>query len=83
MKNRASKKQDIESQLESIRQVVSSVETELIMDKICDLGESYVSWYTSYLVASYGHITPQDIVNKYGASALLQYIDMKLEGGYE
>ncbi|MCZ4311647.1 hypothetical protein AB6D20_001515 [Vibrio splendidus] len=83
MRSNASKKQGIESQLESIRQVVSSVETELIMDKICDLGESYVSWYTSYLVASYGHITPQDIVNKYGASALLQYIDMKLEGGYE
>ena len=83
MRSNASKKQGIESQLESIRQVVSSVETELIMDKICDLGESYVSWYTSYLVASYGHITPQDIVNKYGAPALLQYIDMKLEGGYE
>ncbi|WP_409438299.1 hypothetical protein [Vibrio sp. BS-M-Sm-2] len=53
------------------------------MDRLCHLGEDYVSWYTSYLVASYGHITPQDIINKYGASALLQYIDMKLEGGYE
>ncbi|CAH8239932.1 hypothetical protein VAEU17_940001 [Vibrio aestuarianus] len=53
------------------------------MDRLCDLGDSHISWYTSYLVASYGHITPQEIVNKYGASALLQYIDMKLEGGYE
>ncbi|RPF00048.1 hypothetical protein EDB14_3986 [Vibrio crassostreae] len=83
MRNSASPKQSIESQLEEVRQIVSSVEAELIMDRVCDLGESYASWYTSYLVAGYGHITPQDIVNKYGASALLQYIDMKLEGGYE
>ncbi|WP_394142505.1 hypothetical protein [Vibrio chagasii] len=69
--------------MENIREVVASVDTELIMDSLCHLGEDYVSWYTSYLVASYGHITPQDIINKYGASALLQYIDMKLEGGYE
>ncbi|MEZ9632997.1 hypothetical protein AB4370_07865 [Vibrio cyclitrophicus] len=75
--------QNIGSPLENIREVVSSVDTELIMDRLCHLGEGYVSWYTSYLVASYGHITPQDIINKYGASALLQYIDMKLEGGYE
>ena len=53
------------------------------MDRLGDLGDSYISWYTSYSVAGYGHITPQGIVNKYGASALLQYIDMKLEGGYE
>lgn len=79
----AHEKQGIESQLENIRQVVSSVETELIMDRICDLGESYASWYTSYLVASYGHKTPKDIVDEYGPSALLKYIDMKLEGGYE
>ncbi len=83
MRSNESKKQDIESQLEYVRQVISSVETELIMDRLCDLGDSHISWYTSHLVASYGHITPQEIVNKYGASALLQYIDMKLEGGYE
>jgi hypothetical protein len=77
------KGQNIGSPLENIREVVSSVDTELIMDGLYHLGEDYVSWYTSYLVASYGHITPQDIINKYGASALLQYIDMKLEGGYE
>ncbi|XNT06859.1 hypothetical protein AB6C95_013705 [Vibrio cyclitrophicus] len=77
------KGRSIGSLLENIREVVSSVDTELIMDRLCHLGEDYVSWYTSYLVASYGHITPQDIINKYGASALLQYIDMKLEGGYE
>ncbi|CAK2029166.1 MULTISPECIES: hypothetical protein [Vibrio] len=83
MKCNESKGQNIGSLLENIREVVSSVDTELIMDRLCHLGEDYVSWYTSYLVASYGHITPQDIINKYGASALLQYIDMKLEGGYE
>ena len=83
MKCNESKGQNIENPLENIRQVVSSVDTELIMDRLDLLGEDYVSWYTSYLVASYGHITPQDIINKYGASALLQYIDMKLEGGYE
>ena len=83
MKCNESKGQNIGSLLENIREVVYSVDTELIMDRLCHLGEDYVSWYTSYLVASYGHITPQDIINKYGASALLQYIDMKLEGGYE
>ncbi|MFS1956566.1 MULTISPECIES: hypothetical protein [Vibrio] len=83
MKCNESKGQNIENPLENIRQVVSSVDTELIMDRLDLLGEDYVSWYTSYLVASYGHITPQDIINKYGASALLQYIDMKIEGGYE
>ena len=83
MKCNESKGQNIGSLLENIREVVSSVDTELIMGRLCHLGEDYVSWYTSYLVASYGHITPQDIINKYGASALLQYIDMKLEGGYE
>ncbi|MFA0367836.1 hypothetical protein AB4499_21095 [Vibrio cyclitrophicus] len=83
MKYHESKGQNIGSPLENIREVVSSVDTELITDRLCHLGEDYVSWYTSCLVASYGHITPQDIINKYGASALLQYIDMKLEGGYE
>lgn len=83
MRSNESKKQDIESQLEDVRLVISSVETELIMDRLCDLGDSYTSWYTSYLVSGYGHITPQAIVKKYGASALLQYIDTKLEGGYE
>ncbi|CAH1535800.1 conserved hypothetical protein [Vibrio owensii] len=83
MRCNESKGQNIGSSLENIREVVSSVDTELIMDRLCHLDEDYVSWYTSYLVASYGHITPQDIINKYGASALLQYIDMKLEGGYE
>ncbi|WP_210451851.1 hypothetical protein [Vibrio crassostreae] len=83
MRCNESKGQNIGNPLENIREVVSSVDTELIMDRLCHLGEDYVSWYTSYLVASYGHITPQDIINKYGASALLQYIDMKLEGGYE
>ncbi|MDH5919313.1 hypothetical protein [Vibrio splendidus] len=83
MRCNESKGQNIGSSLENIREVVSSVDSELIMDRLSRLGEDYVSWYTSYLVASYGHITPQDIINKYGASALLQYIDMKLEGGYE
>ena len=83
MRSNESKGQDIESPLENIKLVVSSVDTELIMDRLCHLGEDYVSWYTSHLVASYGHITPQNIITKYGASALLQYIDMKLEGGYE
>ncbi|PTP19402.1 hypothetical protein CWO07_24645 [Vibrio splendidus] len=83
MRSNASKEKNVESPLENVRQVVSSVETELIMDRLCELGEGYVSWYTSYLVAGYGHITPQDIVKKHGASALLQYIDMKLEGVYE
>lgn len=83
MRCNESKGQNIGSPLENIREVVSSVDTELIMDRLCHLGEDYVSWYTSYLVAGYGHITPQEIVKKHGASALLQYIDMKLEGGYE
>lgn len=83
MRSNVSNRQDIENLLEDVKKVVSSVETELIVDRLGDLGDSYISWYTSYSVAGYGHITPQGIVNKYGASALLQYIDMKLEGGYE